>query len=177
MRFIGCERLKELRLPESVESIGRYAFYNCRRMEKINIPLAARELNTGLFLNCDSLKHLSFGRCRHISDLISGLNHELQLSIDFPIEGGETKHAELVLPDFQYEYIEDTPARLFHQVNYGTGHIFRQCIGNSEIDFRRYDEIFYLTKREDAAETGAFACHEPPAVSVSLAGEAQGGLP
>ena len=151
--FYGCERLKELRLPESVESIGRYAFYNCRRMEKINIPLAARELNTGLFLNCDSLKHLSFGRCRHISDLISGLNHELQLSIDFPIEGGETKHAELVLPDFQYEYIEDTPARLFHQVNYGTGHIFRQCIGNSEIDFRRYDEIFYLTKREDAAET------------------------
>ena len=101
--FYGCERLKELRLPESVESIGRYAFYNCRRMEKINIPLAARELNTGLFLNCDSLKHLSFGRCRHISDLISGLNHELQLSIDFPIEGGETKHAELVLPDFQYE--------------------------------------------------------------------------
>ena len=38
-------------------------------------------------------------------------------------------------------------------MNYGTGHIFRQCIGNSEIDFRRYDEIFYLTKREDAAET------------------------
>ena len=34
-----------------------------------------------------------------------------------------------------------------------TGHIVRQCIGNSEIDFRRYDEIFYLTKREDAAET------------------------
>ena len=151
--FSGCAALERVHLPESVESIGRYAFYNCRRMEKINIPLAARELNTGLFLNCDSLKHLSFGRCRHISDLISGLNHELQLSIDFPIEGGETKHAELVLPDFQYEYIEDTPARLFHQVNYGTGHIFRQCIGNSEIDFRRYDEIFYLTKREDAAET------------------------
>lgn len=175
--FYGCERLKELRLPEGVESIGRYAFYNCRRMEKINIPLAARELNTGLFLNCDSLKHLSFGRCRHISDLISGLNHELQLSIDFPIEGGETKHAELVLPDFQYEYIEDTPARLFHQVNYGTGHIFRQCIGNSEIDFRRYDEIFYLTKREDAAETVLLLAMEPPAVSVSLAGEALGGLP
>lgn len=151
--FYGCERLKALHLPEGVESIGKYAFYNCRKMEKINIPLAARELNTGLFLNCDSLKYLSFGRCRHISDLISGLNHELHLSIDFPIEGGETKHAELVLPDFQYEYIEDTPARLFHQVNYGTGHIFRQCIGNSEIDFRRYDEIFYLTRREDAAET------------------------
>ncbi len=150
--FYGCERLEALRLPECVERIGRYAFYNCRRMERINIPLAARELNTGLFLNCDSLRHLSFGRCRHISDLIAGLNQELQLSIDFPGAGGGREHAELVLPDFQYEYIEDTPARQFHQVNYGTGHIFRQCIGNSEIDFRRYDEIFYLTRREDTAE-------------------------
>lgn len=151
--FYGCMKLKSLRLPEGVERIGRYAFYNCRKMEEINIPLATTDLNTGMFLNCDSLTYLSFGRCRHISDLTSGLNHELHLTIDFPIEGGETKRAKLVIPDFQYEYIEDTPARLFHQVNYGTGHIFRQCIGNSEIDFRRYDEIFYLTRREDAAET------------------------
>lgn len=151
--FYGCGKLERLRLPEGVQRIGKYAFYNCRKMEEINIPLAATDLNTGLFLNCDSLTYLSFGRCRHISDLTSGLNHELHLTIDFPIEGGETKRAKLVIPDFQYEYIEDTPARLFHQVNYGTGHIFRQCIGNSDIDFRRYDEIFYLTRREDAADT------------------------
>lgn len=150
--FYGCERLEALHLPEGVTRIGRYAFYNCRRMERINIPLAARELNTGLFLNCDSLRYLSFGRCRHISDLIAGLNQELQLSIAFPAADGGREYAKLVLPDFQYEYIEDTPARQFHQVNYGTGHIFRQCIGNSEIDFRRYDEIFYLTRREDTAE-------------------------
>lgn len=151
--FYGCGRLERLHLPEGVQRIGKYAFYNCRKMEKINIPLAATDLHTGLFLNCDSLTEISFGRCSHISDLTSGLNHELHLTIDFPIEGSEAKRAKLVIPDFQYEYIEDTPARLFHQVNYGTGHIFRQCIGNSDIDFRRYDEIFYLTKREDAADT------------------------
>lgn len=151
--FYGCSALERIHLPETVERIGKYAFYNCRRMEEINIPLATEDLNMGMFLNCDSLKYLSFGRCRHISDLISGLNHELHLTIDFPQEGAETKRSKLVIPDFQYEYIEDTPARLFHQVNYGTGHIFRQCIGNSEIDFRRYDEIFYLTRREDEAET------------------------
>ena len=151
--FYGCAALKALHLPETVERIGKYAFYNCRRLEEINIPLAAVDLNTGLFLNCDALKYIAFGRCRHISDLISVLNHELHLTIDFPQEDGKTKRARLIIPDFQYEYIEDTPARQFHQVNYGTGHIFRQCIGNSEIDFRRYDEIFYLTRREDAAVT------------------------
>lgn len=151
--FYGCVKLKRLRLPEGVQRIGKYAFYNCRKMEEVNIPLAATDLNMGLFLNCDSLTYLSFGRCRHISDLTSGLNHELHLTIDFPQENGETLTSRLIIPDFQYEYIEDTPARQFHQVNYGTGHIFRQCIGNYDIDFRRYDEIFYLTRREDAADT------------------------
>lgn len=151
--FYGCGSLQKLHLPEKVERIGKYAFYNCRKMEEINIPLAATDLNMGMFLNCDSLQYLSFGRCRHISDLIAGLNHELHLTIDFPREEGEAETCKLIIPDFQYEYIEDTPARQFHQVNYGTGHIFRQCIGNSEIDFRRYDEIFYLTRREDEAET------------------------
>lgn len=151
--FHNCRSLQALQLPKSVESIGRYAFYNCRKLEKINIPTAARQLNTGLFLNCDALREIGFGQCRHISDLIAVLNHELHLTIDFPAENGEIRQAKLVIPDFQYEYIEDTPARQFHQVNYGTGHIFRQCIGNSEIDFRRYDEIFYLTRREDTAVT------------------------
>jgi len=151
--FYNCGSLKKLHLPESVERIGKYAFYNCRKMEEINIPLATTDLNMGMFLNCDALQYMTFGRCRHISDLIAGLNHELHLTIDFPQENGETETCRLLIPDFQYEYIEDTPARQFHQVNYGTGHIFRQCIGNSEIDFRRYDEIFYLTRREDEAET------------------------
>ena len=151
--FYNCRTLAGLELPEGVRKIGAYAFYNCRNMEKINIPLAAAELNTGLFLNCDRLREIAFGQCRHISDLISVLNHELWLTIDFPQTDGDTERARLILPDFQYEYIEDTPARQFHQVNYGTGHIFRQCVGNSEIDFRRYDEIFYLTRREDAAAT------------------------
>lgn len=151
--FYNCRALERLELPEGVRRIGPYAFYNCRRIEKINIPRAATELNTGLFLNCDKLREIAFGQCRHISDLISVLNHELWLTIDFPQKDGSVERARLVLPDFQYEYIEDTPARQFHQVNYGTGHIFRQCVGNSEIDFRRYDEIFYLTRREDAAAT------------------------
>ncbi len=145
--FYDCRSLKKLVLPETVEKIGRYACYNCRVLESINIPKAAENLGTGLFLNCDKLKYIAFGRCRHIADLIAVLNHELHLTITFD----DDQTAKLLIPDFQYEYIEDTPARQFHQVNYGTGHLFRQCIGNSDIDFRRFDELFYMTKREDAA--------------------------
>lgn len=145
--FYDCRNLKKLVLPKTVTQIGKYACYNCRTLETINIPKATENLGTGLFLNCDKLKYISFGRCRHIADLIAVLNHELHLTIEFD----DNQKAKLLIPDFQYEYIEDTPARQFHQVNYGTGHLFRQCIGNSDIDFRRFDELFYLTKREDGA--------------------------
>ncbi len=145
--FYDCRNLKKLMLPETVTQIGKYACYNCRTLETINIPKATENLGTGLFLNCDKLQNISFGRCRHIADLIAVLNHELHLTITFD----DNQKAKLLIPDFQYEYIEDTPARQFHQVNYGTGHLFRQCIGNSDIDFRRFDELFYLTKREDGA--------------------------
>ena len=142
-----CRSLEKLRIPETVQKIGAYACYNCRKMEEINIPRETTDLGTGLFLNCDKLTSISFGRCRHIADLVAVLNHELHLTMDFD----DGNRAKLLIPDFQYEYIEDTPARQFHQVNYGTGHLFRQCIGNSDIDFRRFDELFYLTKREDGA--------------------------
>lgn len=144
--FYDCVALKALQLPDGLTTIRRYAFYNCRGMTEINIPKSAEWLETGLFLNCDSLYHLHFGQCRYIADLIAVLNHALLLTVEFP-----TATARLLLPDFQYEYVEDTPARQFHQVNYGTGHLFRQCIRNSDIDFRQYDELFYLTRREDAA--------------------------
>lgn len=145
--FYDCRSLEKLRIPETVQKIGAYACYNCRKMEEINIPKETTDLGTGLFLNCDKLTSISFGRCRHIADLVAVLNHELHLTMDFD----DGNRAKLLIPDFQYEYIEDTPARQFHQVNYGTGHLFRQCIGNSDIDFRRFDELFYLTKREDGA--------------------------
>lgn len=145
--FYDCRSLEKLRIPETVQKIGAYAYYNCRKMEEINIPRETTDLGTGLFLNCDKLTSISFGRCRHIADLVAVLNHELHLTMDFD----DGNRAKLLIPDFQYEYIEDTPARQFHQVNYGTGHLFRQCIGNSDIDFRRFDELFYLTKREDGA--------------------------
>ncbi len=146
--FYDCRALERLHLPERVEQIGKYAFYNCRNMTEINIPQAAINLGMGLFLNCDHLHEITFGRCQHIADLTAVLNQELHLTIDFP----DGERAKLLIPDFQYEYIEDTPARQFHQINYGTGHLFRQCIGNSDIDFRRFDELFYLTRREDGAE-------------------------
>ncbi len=143
--FHNCRKLKKAIIPEGCKKIGNYAFYNCRNIEEVVIPKSIEEIGTSLFLNCIRLKYITFGRYFNVANIIAPLTQELHITVDFD----DGQRAKLVVPDFQYEYIEDTPARLFHRVNYGTGHIFHQCISNSGIDFRHYDSYFYLTKRED----------------------------
>ena len=143
--FHNCRNLKKVIIPEGCKSVDSYAFYNCRNLFEVSLPKSIESIGTGLFLNCIRLKYLSFGRYFKIADIIAPLTQELHITIQY--DDGQI--AKVLVPDFQYEYIEHTPARIFQQVNYGTGHIFHQCIGNSGIDFRQYDSCFYLTKRED----------------------------
>ena len=96
--FYDCRCLKALEIPDKVQAIGRYAFYNCRSLTKINIPRNTVHLETGLFLNCDCLYDIHLGQCKHVSDLIAVLNHELLLTIDFP-----DARAKLLIPDFEME--------------------------------------------------------------------------
>lgn len=143
--FHNCRNIKSIDIPEGCKSVGNYVFYNCRNIESVVLPKSLEKTGTGMFLNCIRLKYITFGKYINVADIIAPLTQELHITVDFDYG----QRAKLVVPDFQYEYIEDTPARLFHQVNYGTGHIFHQCIRNSGIDFRHYDSYFYLTKRED----------------------------
>ena len=46
-----CERLKEVRIPDSVKSIDDDAFYNCKNLTKVTIPNSA-EIGSYAFEGC-----------------------------------------------------------------------------------------------------------------------------
>ncbi len=143
--FFGCHALHQLYLPKHIEKIGKYAFYNCRNLQKINIPPQCKTLGMGIFLNCDGLFDIAVEQGNFLSEIVSNLNQALRLTITF-----EEGTAQILLPDYQSEYIENTPARMLSQVHYGSGHVYRQCVGKYAVDFRGYDKLFYMAKREDA---------------------------
>lgn len=143
--FFGCNTLTQLHLPKHIEKIGKYAFYNCRNLQKINIPPQCKSLGMGMFLNCDGLFDIAVEQGNFLSEIVSNLNQALRLTITF-----DDGMAQVLLPDYQSEYIENTPARMLSQVHYGSGHVYRQCVGKYAVDFRGYDKLFYMAKREDA---------------------------
>ena len=62
--FYGTEhaypRFKEIKIPDSVETIGNEAFYDCQNLERIALPSALQTLSNGTFYNCTALSEVTF---------------------------------------------------------------------------------------------------------------------
>ena len=67
--FIGCSSLTDIVIPDSVTSIGNYAFSSCSSLTSIVIPEGLTTIGNGAFYNCSSLKSIFFnGDAPFISD-------------------------------------------------------------------------------------------------------------
>lgn len=47
--FVACDGLTSMTLPESIESIGNFAFRKCENLEWINIPAAVKDIGESTF--------------------------------------------------------------------------------------------------------------------------------
>lgn len=56
--FAGCEFLKSITLPNSLESIGHRAFGNCVSLTSITIPDSVTNIGVWAFYNCSSLTNV-----------------------------------------------------------------------------------------------------------------------
>lgn len=57
-RAFAQTKVKEIKLPETLESIGLWAFYICRNLSKINLPSSLKEINGLAFHMCGNLTQL-----------------------------------------------------------------------------------------------------------------------
>ena len=59
--FRGCTGLTEITLPDSVTSIGNYAFYGCTGLTSITIPDSVTGIGNYAFQNCTGLTSITIG--------------------------------------------------------------------------------------------------------------------
>ena len=59
--FSYCDRLKEIALPEGLESIGYNAFDGCSALERIDIPASVTYVGEAAFVYCTGLKEAVIG--------------------------------------------------------------------------------------------------------------------
>ena len=56
--FSYCASLTSVELPGSLTSIGNYTFYNCTSLTSVKLPEGTTEIKSNFFYNCTSLKSI-----------------------------------------------------------------------------------------------------------------------
>ena len=54
--FIGCKKLSNIMLPQTIKTIHQSAFYNCETLSEIDLPAAVSTIGETAFYGCKALK-------------------------------------------------------------------------------------------------------------------------
>lgn len=151
--------LRELRLPESVRKIGRYAFYGCAGLEKIVLTDALTDIAGGVFTGCRLKEveiHLYNGEKCCLRDIIAENRFCLRVTLHYHrgnAGADSVETAKLIFPEHYEEAVENTPARIVMTEYHGSGGNYRQCVYNKEVDYKRYDEFFVYAEAREEKQT------------------------
>ena len=97
--YLNGELISELVIPDSVTSIGQYAFYNCSALTSIAIPDSVTSIGRNAFYGCSGLKEV------HITDLAAWCAIEFNNSYTNPVYYAHNLYLngeliiDLVIPD------------------------------------------------------------------------------
>lgn len=153
--FSGRADLKKVVVPDSVEAIGDFAFYDCPELREIEITDRTVNLHHGVFRKCPKLSffHIRFldpqPSFRIFKEILNELDSRIRFFLDIPMG-----QAELTFPSYEDGFQEDTMARAIHEKIEGCGYQYRQTVTREKLDFKAYDRLFSFAEY-DTRETAA----------------------
>ena len=68
-RAIGNDTITSVVIPEGVETVEKYAFYNCSALVKVTLPESCETISTAAFNNCKLLENVNFENVNIIYDM------------------------------------------------------------------------------------------------------------
>lgn len=144
--------LTEILFPDTLERIGRYAFYGCENLEKISFYSHIIDIGAGAFTGCHKVRNLDVtiveGKRSCLRELLMELREEQ--SVCYRSEKGE---ARLIFPEFFEEAVENTPARILETHTHGSGILYRNCFVQTNLQFGLYDNRFPWARENEQLAT------------------------
>ena len=160
--FYGCRNLEELTFSDSLTEIGSGAFTGCRSLNRLDVRFlngrrsCVPDILGDLWQRIDAAFYEAPGGSREAGDGGSreaGDGGRREAGDGGRREAGGNdcleKRAELVFPEHYEEAVENTPARILFTQHHGSGNNYRQCFYNKEMDYRKYDDLFFVAKAQD----------------------------
>lgn len=155
--FAEQAHMRSLSLPQTLRSVGAFAFHNCPELEEISLHDSIHDFHNGVVRQDRRLRRIRLtvheGNYTVMRDILSDTDARLQFSLRLP--DGE---ARLLFPGYDYAFNENTMARTIQFSISGSGMVYRECVRRRGIGFREYDRLFARVIPDDphaAAEIAA----------------------
>ena len=140
--FSGRKDIREVMLPDTIEVLGRYAFYNCTNLVKIELSDGVEDYYDGVIKQCRSLRDIRIDFERDNYSVMRDMLRDNDRKLRFDLYLKEGISFSLTFPAYVYDFVEDVEARVLHHKIEGAGYPYRECVTRTEIDFITYDRLF-----------------------------------
>ncbi len=138
---LSGDYIESVILPDSVQKLGSFAFYNCRRLKEVAFGGTLHKTGSDVFMNCRCFSRMTV---RGDANKLTGaacILVQVSSEITLVFGKGEEK-AVLLFPAYTESYDEIAPAHIFGRKIEGEGVRARQCIRGGALDFAQYDDVF-----------------------------------
>ena len=144
--FSGREDMEEVHLPETIDTLGRYAFYNCRNLRHLCLYDGVEDYYDGVIKQCQNLSEIKLVQKRNSYSVMKELLADNDRMLHFVVE---PVGLHLTFPAYVYQFVEDVEARVLHHKIEGSGYPCRECVTRKGVDLLSYDRLFSQVITDD----------------------------
>lgn len=137
--FSGREDLLSVELPATIDTLGRYAFYNCKNLRSLSLYDQVEDYYDGVIKQCQSLSEITLQQERDRFSVMKELLADNDRRLTFTVK---PMNLRLTFPAYVYDFVEDVEARVLHHKIEGSGYPYRECVTRKGVDLLAYDKLF-----------------------------------
>ena len=125
-----------MHLTAHIRSIGFVAFKNCEKLSEI-----VQDKIEGLDIS--------------IGSILDDLNQQIHVIVRHLYPDKPVEEARVIFTEHDYEVVANVASmcKQFESTEIGSGKYIRYCIGIQDVDYNKYDGMFYVLLRGDSFDT------------------------
>ena len=134
--------LMDLTLPDSLERVGDYGFFNCKNLKTLRLWDTVRYWGGGALMNCRALDTFHITCTGEEGELLAYFAGELSRELDMTLTWADGQTARLIFPEYVEVYEENCPAHHFDYSIYGAGYGYHHSFYQKKLNFKTYDDLW-----------------------------------
>lgn len=135
-------KLEELWLPDGLEQVGDYGFFNCTALRRLHLKDTVRWWGGGALMNCRVLNTFHVTCTGQEGELLAYFAGELPGELDVTLYEPDGQEVRLIFPEYQEIYEENCPAHHFDYNISGAGYAYHHCFYQKKLNLKEYDALW-----------------------------------